>query len=183
MAILGEVGYDALSMAAVAERARVGRPTIYRRFASKQELVVDALLHADGAPPDGVPPDSPAGDARAAVSALLEGAAAALARPGAMTVIGSLLAHTRQDALLTDVLRGTLLRPRSQVVQGVLTKAVASGEVSADADIEVVDAMLFGSLLARALMGHQLDTAWVGRVMSAIWRSLTAGNQPLGVAT
>jgi len=176
MTILGEVGYDGLTMAAVAERAEVGRPTIYRRFASKQELVVDALLHIDGAPLEG-----PAGDARAAVSALLEGAATALSRPGAMTVIGSLLARTREDPLLVDVLRRTLLSPRSEVVQRVLADAVTSGEVAPDADIEVVDAMLFGSLLARACMGHPLDTAWVGRVITAIWRSLDSSNERVAV--
>lgn len=41
--LLGEVGYQAMSIEAIAARARVGKTTIYRRYSSKEELVADAL--------------------------------------------------------------------------------------------------------------------------------------------
>jgi Bacterial regulatory proteins, tetR family len=44
VAILNEVGYNDLSIEAVASRARVGRPTVYRRWPSKLDLVVDAVV-------------------------------------------------------------------------------------------------------------------------------------------
>ncbi len=41
--LLGEVGYNALTMDAVAAEAGVGKATIYRRWRTKQDLVVDTV--------------------------------------------------------------------------------------------------------------------------------------------
>ena len=43
LALLVEVGYDRMSMDAVAARARASKATIYRRWPGKQELVLDAV--------------------------------------------------------------------------------------------------------------------------------------------
>src|SRR4051794_41663433 len=53
--LLAEVGYGALTMAAVASEAGVGKATIYRRWRTKQDLVVDTisdLNRAEAATPD-----------------------------------------------------------------------------------------------------------------------------------
>ena len=42
--ILAEVGFDAMTMDMVAARAKAGKATVYRRWASKAELVRDALI-------------------------------------------------------------------------------------------------------------------------------------------
>ena len=51
MAILREDGYGGLSINGVAARAKVGRPTIYRRWPSKAALVVAALARGAGLAP------------------------------------------------------------------------------------------------------------------------------------
>ena len=62
--LLADVGYDRLTLEAVAARARAGKTTIYRRWSGKAELVVDALVSAKG--PLGFPDTgSLAGDLRA----------------------------------------------------------------------------------------------------------------------
>jgi AcrR family transcriptional regulator len=43
VALVGELGYDRVSVDALAARAGVSKPTIYRRWAGKRELIVDAL--------------------------------------------------------------------------------------------------------------------------------------------
>ena len=45
-----EVGYDRLTMDGVAQRARAGKATLYRRWNSKLSLVIDALKHTKGVP-------------------------------------------------------------------------------------------------------------------------------------
>src|SRR5689334_11946810 len=54
--LLAEVGYDRLTMDAVAARAHAGKATLYRRWSSKGELVVDALgCAAHGETPEAAP--------------------------------------------------------------------------------------------------------------------------------
>src|SRR3954465_11667192 len=43
--VLGEVGYDRLTMDAVALRAKASKATLYRRWNGKVSLVIDALHH------------------------------------------------------------------------------------------------------------------------------------------
>src|SRR5436190_9302367 len=49
--VLGEVGYDRLTMDAVAQRAKASKATLYRRWNSKATLVVDALASQKTTPP------------------------------------------------------------------------------------------------------------------------------------
>ena len=51
MAILLEEGYPGLTIDGVAARAKVGRPTIYRRWPSKPALVIAALARSTGLAP------------------------------------------------------------------------------------------------------------------------------------
>ena len=53
--LLGELGYGGLTMDAVAEKAGVGKATIYRRWRTKQDLILDSISHLGSvltAPPD-----------------------------------------------------------------------------------------------------------------------------------
>src|SRR5437763_13990798 len=50
LALLAEVGYDRLTMDAVAARARAAKTTIYRRCRDKAELVVGSLNGSQGVP-------------------------------------------------------------------------------------------------------------------------------------
>jgi len=43
VALIADVGYDRMTIDAIAERAGVGKPTIYRRWSGKPELVADAI--------------------------------------------------------------------------------------------------------------------------------------------
>src|SRR5918994_828150 len=63
--LLAEVGYGALTMDAVASEAGVGKATIYRRWRTKQDLVVDTI--SDLAQSEGTSPDTGSleGDLRA----------------------------------------------------------------------------------------------------------------------
>src|SRR5690349_9295898 len=51
LTVLGEVGYDRLTMDAVAQRAKASKATLYRRWNSKATLVVEALARAKETPP------------------------------------------------------------------------------------------------------------------------------------
>src|SRR5215467_9323345 len=50
--LLSEVGYDRMSMDAVAARARASKATIYRAWPNKPDLVCEALAHRLGGTPE-----------------------------------------------------------------------------------------------------------------------------------
>jgi len=173
IALLGEVGYQALSLAAVAARAQVGRPALYRRYGSKPELVVAAIAALSAAPetaPEAPLPAAP----RDALEQMLRTTAASLARPGAATILGSLLAQERRDPALVAAFRERVFEPRRSTVRKILRRGVESGALREDLDLDVADAALFGALLAPMVLGEPLDDAWAARVLEGLWPTLRA---------
>lgn len=171
--LLDDVGYQEMSMAAVASAAGVGRPTLYRRYGSKAELVVAAIQHMTAGPE----PQLPVG-AHDALRQLLGAAGTAFASPGGVAVLGSLLAEQRRDPELLAAFRARIFDPRRAVIHRVVDAGAAAGDVAASADREAVDGLLFGALLARAILGEPVDGAWVDRVVDQLWRGIAA--QPEG---
>ncbi len=167
VACLAKGGYEALTFSAVAEYAGVGRPAIYRRYESRAELAAAALLRLSDEH-EVVLPD----DGRAAIRALLGATAASLAAPGAMTILGSMLARERRDPVLTSTFRRIVFEPRHAVVRTVIHHAVVRHEVRPDVDVDIVIDLLFGSLLARALSGHDIDAAYLDRVVRVAWAAM-----------
>ena len=169
LSLLDEVGYQAMSIAAIASAAGVGRPAIYRRFRSKADLVVAALLHLTAGPEPGLPVDP-----QRALRALLGMATGALTTPGGMAALGSLLAEQRRDPELLAAFRARIFDPRREVVHRVVQQGVDGGQIAPDADREAIDGLLFGALLARAILGEPVNDAWLDRVMNQAWRGLAA---------
>lgn len=167
--LLDEQGYQRMSIASVAEAAGVGRPAVYRRFGSKAELVVAAIQHMTSGPEPALPQAS-----RAALRALLLAAGGAFASPATIAVLGSLLAEQRRDPALLAAFRARIFDPHRAAVHRVLERGVVRGEVAPDADREVVDSLLFGGLLARAMLDEPVDAAWIDRTLDQAWRGIAA---------
>jgi len=139
LVLLAEVGYDRLTMDAVAARARAAKTTIYRRWPGKAELVVDALTSLKGAPEI---PDT--GSLRQDLRALAESIASAESRFGAQVTIGMVSALAR-DAELRRVFREKFIAPRMAGFRTVFERAVARGEMPAGHDLDLL-ARLFPAL-------------------------------------
>jgi len=165
--LLDEVGYQDMSIAAIASTAGVGRPALYRRYRTKADVVVAAILRITAGPE----PDLPS-DPRRALRLLLGAASGALATPGGMAVLGSLLAEQRRDPDLLAAFRSRIFEPRRAIIQRVVRQAVERGEIAPDADREAIDSLLFGALLARAVSGEPADDAWLDRVIDQAWRGM-----------
>jgi AcrR family transcriptional regulator len=171
--LLGEVGYEAMTMDAVAARAHASKTTIYRRWSGKPELV------------------------RAAVAAFVAGRV--LAAPDAGTLRGDLLAVMRAmrshlTPEFTDMMSGLVHAMRSDpelagrlrslflqdpVSEQVIDRAVMRGEMPSDAASklapllhEVVEAQLLRQMMA----GGELDDAFAHHVIDDIVLPLLAGS-------
>jgi AcrR family transcriptional regulator len=162
LGLLAEVGYDRLTMDAVAARARAGKTTIYRRWQSKAELVVDALNSLKG---DHNIPDT--GSLRQDLHALASDITNAETNVGALTAgMVNALAH---DAELRRVFREKFIAPRMAGFRTVFERAVARGEMPAGHDLDLL-ARLFPALgLQQLVMSGELpDTQLALHIMDEI---------------
>lgn len=170
-------GYQSLTLSAVAAQAGVGRPTLYRRYAGKAQLVTAALRHSTSLEEAALPSGTPE-----ALRSLLASTAAALEAPGALTVLGSLLAEERRDPALVDTFREAVFEPRHRIVKGILARGVAAGEVRSDVDARIVIDVLFGAQLSRALIGAPITVDWLDSIVRAVWLAISTPGAGLRVS-
>ncbi|MCX4550408.1 TetR/AcrR family transcriptional regulator [Streptomyces sp. NBC_01387] len=163
--LLREVGYDALTMDAVALRTRSSKATLYRQWGSKPELIVRALRHNKPVGADEIDTGSLRGDFHAMVareddcemeknSALMRGLMHAV--------------HENPD--LFQALRELLIEPEMTGLERLLRRAVERGEVSADNPaLNLVPHMLVGAVVARQLIEERpADQAFLTRYLDAV---------------
>lgn len=121
---LTELGYGALTLDSVAQRAGTSRPVIARRWATKPELALAAVSHALHREP-AVVPDT--GTLRGDVLALLR--TANERRAGTFSLLSSYLGNYFQETGTTPAdLRATVLGDAPSPLDEVLERAVARGE-------------------------------------------------------
>ncbi|WP_165401546.1 TetR/AcrR family transcriptional regulator [Herbihabitans rhizosphaerae] len=167
--LLAENGYGALTIEAVATRAGVGKPALYRRWSTKEELVV-AALGAHVAPPR----DTATGDARKDLRAMLGGLARHLSGPAGGAVFG---VHVAADGNpeLTEVLRERYLAPRAVVLTEIVRRGKADGQIRADASVDLVRDLVFGPPVYHQLItGNPMSTRRLSQTFDAAWRALSA---------
>ncbi|AKJ12603.1 TetR family transcriptional regulator [Streptomyces incarnatus] len=150
--LLREVGYDALTMDAVATRTRSSKATLYRQWGGKAELVAKAVRHnRPGGSVDDVDTGSLRGDLHALTlrsddcemeqnSALMRGLAMAV--------------HGNPDLL--RAFKDHLIEPELAEFRRVLQRAIDRGEIRADNPaIDYVMHMMIGGFAARSLIDEQ----------------------------
>lgn len=145
-------GYEALTYEAVAERARTSRAVLYRRWPTKRDLVLAAVLRVLAAEPT-TTPDT--GSLRGDLVALLHAANDARARV-AVQVAARLAGDA--DAPTLGELRDALARRRGDAMGAVLERAHARGEI-ATADVpRAVRRVAFEVLGYRVLVSRRAAT-------------------------
>jgi AcrR family transcriptional regulator len=170
VALLAEVGYDRLTMDAVAARAGAAKTTIYRRWRDKAELVVDALNSLKGVPEV---PDT--GSLRQDLCALAESIAGAEGKFGAGMTIGMVNA-VAHDAGLRRVFGEKFLAPRMAGFRKVFEQAVARGEMSGGHDLDLLARVFPGLALQQLVMTGELpDARFTARVMNEVVYPLATG--------
>jgi AcrR family transcriptional regulator len=142
--LLGEVGFDALSMQGIAARAGVSKATIYRWWGSKVEVVVEAVdavaVEVLREPDTG----SLEGDLRAVLSSLVAVVASPLGR-----VAEALSFAALRDPALHEALDQHFMAHRREVVTRILSRARERGEVREDVDDYLIADMVVGLLFNR----------------------------------
>jgi AcrR family transcriptional regulator len=166
--LLAEGGPGAVTMEAVAERAGVGKPTVYRSWPDRHAVAMAALMDDDA--DDGERPRK-----RSALDALALELTRIVERfsTGTGRHITTLLAAADQDSELSKSFRNHFVLARRAAGRTLLERARAAGEVRKDLDLEVVLDLLYGPLFFRLLMGHApLDTAFVQKLLSELRKGM-----------
>ena len=151
--LLTEVGFERLTVTDVALRAGVGRPTVYRRYPSKEALVaasVDALRNDAPAPDTG----SLIGDLR---QELLP-RAVALEEPLLLQFLAMLLVANAQDSEFAHTYWRDAVAARREAFTQVLQRAQARGELSHDLDLDLLVDVVAGSILYQILRPATIRT-------------------------
>ncbi len=118
-----EVGYDGLSMAAIAAQAGVSKATIYRRWANKAAVVASAVEHQA----TGTPPEPRGGELRDDLLEVLQWLAQQIAEQD-MAMLAAVLAGMRSDPDLAAAMRGRLHRDEAAMLERSLRRAAKRGE-------------------------------------------------------
>lgn len=145
VALLCEEGFDRLSMDGVASRAGVGKATIYRRWPSKEALVIDAVARRTDPFPD-----EPEGSVRDRLVAIL-GNILATSRTGAGRLLRSMVGASVSNEPLASYYRAQILEPRRARIGDLVREGMANGEIRRDADVDDAIDLLVGGLLYRVV--------------------------------
>ncbi len=142
LALLAEVGFSALTVEGVATRAGVGKATIYRRWASKLPLVVDAFGQLPALE------DVDTGSLQGDLELMLRNYLHLFHSTPLATVLPSLAGERAHDPELAKLLE-PLLRERRQPLRRALERAVARGEISKALDLDLAADLVVGPIAVR----------------------------------
>ena len=163
LGVLADVGYDRLTMDAVAARAKASKATLYRRWTNKASLVIDALQHSKG--PAEVPDT---GTLRGDLQGLFCGMGG-LADADTVATFASVLTAITRDADFALGFREQVLGPKMAASQQIWERARDRGEVRDDADLSLFEPALAGIVLHRVfLMGEQPTPELITNVIDQI---------------
>ena len=162
--LLAEHGYAGVSTDRIAAAAGVGKATIYRRWGSKDEILVAAGQSlARGVPA----PDT--GSLRDDLTHIAKGLATVFAHPRTARLVAALAERMLHDEQLATALRSGFLAERRDAARGALERARTRGEVRSDVDPELAVDLLAAPFYYRVLItGGAVDDALAEQVVEVV---------------
>ncbi|TQS42145.1 TetR/AcrR family transcriptional regulator [Cryptosporangium phraense] len=140
--VLAENGYDCMTIDQVAARAKAGKATLYRRWPSKAELVIDAVGCLKKDSYENLPD-----------TGTLRGDLLAMMRPPTIEdaqkkirIMSGVVSMLDRSPELGEALRAAMVEPRAAANRVLMRRAIDRGEIRADCDIEML-AMVSASMV------------------------------------
>jgi AcrR family transcriptional regulator len=161
---LAQSGYAALTLDGVARRAGVHKTTLYRRWGTRESLVLDAMLELVG---EHVPvPD--AGSLRDDLLALVSAALATASTPAGQAIVRAVVAAGPNDAALAAA-NHRFWAERLAMDGEIVTRAIERGEVPPGTDPRSVVEAVLGPVYFRLLVtGEPPDRAFVELIVDIV---------------
>jgi AcrR family transcriptional regulator len=169
--LIEENGPAGLTMEAIAARAGVGKPTIYRWWPDRHSVAMAALMNSESSAPA-------ASRSRSALSSLakqMRSVVEVFTTPVGRNV-AAMIASADRDSEISKAFRNHFVLTRRDEGRALLLKAIEAGEIRSDVNVEITLDMLYGALFFRLLMGHApLDDALVKQVIAEALSGLRTG--------
>ena len=166
--LLSEVGFSALTVEGVAQRAGVGKATIYRRWPSKLPLVVEAF--------GGLPrlEEADTGDLAGDLKTMLRGYLQLFNSTPLATVLPSLAGERAHNPELSKLFDPVITGRRQPLVHA-LERGVARGELPEDLDLELAADLIVGPIAVTLFFkGGRVSPKMVGPVVELALRGVAA---------
>lgn len=171
LTLVGEVGYDKLTIEGIASRAGVGKQTIYRWWPSKAAVLLDAFTAGVDEDYEKGLPDT--GDLAADLKTVLRATADEFNDHTFQAPYRALAAAGANDEELSRTFVARLMEPGIRVYVDRLRKAQETGEVAADVDVRVAAEMVLSPFSQRWLMRTgELTHAFVDTLVDQALRGL-----------
>ena len=149
-------------MEGIAARAGVGKPTIYRWWPDRHSVAMAALMDSEAR----VPATSRGRTALSSLTKQMRSVVEVFATPVGRNV-ATMIASADRDSELAKAFRNHFVLARREEGRALLLKAIDTGEIRKDANVEVALDMLYGALFFRLLMGHApLDDVLVKQLIA-----------------
>ncbi|GAA1403345.1 TetR/AcrR family transcriptional regulator [Catellatospora coxensis] len=151
--LVTEQGLSAVTMDAVAARAGVSKPAIYRRWPGKHELVLAAAETRIGvlAVPD-------LGDFRAELRAVLDARLDVYRIPGTARLLAGLIAAVEEEGAVRGAYQRYVSRTMGET-RKILERGIARGDVRADVDVQAAATLVAAPLIFRLVIEQQVPDA------------------------
>jgi AcrR family transcriptional regulator len=166
---LGEIGYARFTIDRVAKRAGVARTTLYRRWSTKLELVIEVIDVLSSR----VEIDE-TGDCATDLELVMQAAVDQLVlRPGGRALVGVVVAAVFNPDVAVAY-RGHHAHHRD-AVRRILERGIASGQLRADLDVEIVLDQLGGLIPYRMIVsGEPVPVDLAARAVRSVLRGALA---------
>ena len=163
--VLAETGYDGMTIDMVAARAKAGKATLYRRWSSKGELVIEAVACMKqidlGSLPD---------------TGTLRGDFVAMIKPHSiedsqrkLKIMTGLLSMLSKDPELADTALASIMEPRVAANRILLRRAIERGEIAASIDVEAIAVLSQAMATYRVMILRKpVDRAFILSVLDSV---------------
>lgn len=134
--VLAETGYDGMTIDMVAARAKAGKATVYRRWASKPDLVLDAVacMKAKDLDLESLPDT---GTLRGDLVAMVRSPTIQESQRK-LQVMAGIVSMIARDPELAAAAREAIIEPRAAANRILFRRAIDRGEIASDVDIEAL---------------------------------------------
>jgi AcrR family transcriptional regulator len=169
-ALLNEGGLTTVTMEAIAARAGVGKPTIYREWPNAHAVAMTAFLETAEPPPAGKSRQGPLDALRRQLRKVADVFATRAGRNTAM-----MIAAAQNDSELAKVFRNHFILKSREEGRLLILAAMDAGELRADLDLDVALDLIYAPLYFRLLIGHgPLDAGFTDAVLDLALEGIRA---------